>query len=176
MRPGVRCGVVGAALLVLAAALPTAAQDAPEALEATGTGVEDFSWMAGEWSGVGPDGSRAEIDYMEPEGGVLPGLFRLVQEGRLVILEAITLVEEDDGLFMYVRHFDAALVPLERERAIRLRHVGQDGDVHHFENTNEGQNPVRSTLTRTEHGFVSRSVLARPDGSTDEIHVEYRRR
>ncbi len=138
--------------------------------------VDDFAWLTGEWEGTGPSGAVAQIDYMSPSRGVLPAVFRLLDDDRVVVLEMATLVEEHDGLVMYVRHFDPALVPLEEERAIRLRLVERDGDTYHFRNTNEGQNPVRSTLTRTETGFVSRSILARPDGSMAEIRVAYHRR
>jgi len=138
--------------------------------------VEDFAWLAGEWEGPGPDGAAAQIDYMPPSAGVLPAVFRLLDDDRVVVLEMVTLVEEPEGMVMYVRHFDPSLVPLEEERAIRLRLVERDGETYHFRNTNEGQNPVRSTLTRTETGFVSRSILARSDGSTAEIRVEYHRR
>lgn len=148
----------------------------PATAPAQQVSLADFQWLVGEWEGEGPDGTTARIVYAEPEGGVLPSLFRLVRGDRLLLLELITLVEEEDGLFMYVRHFDPALVPLEKEQAIRLRLVEWDDDTFFFENTNQGQNPVRSVVTRTPDGFVSRSYLDRPDGSTDTIEVEYRRR
>lgn len=162
--------------LVVLGAVMGAFMTSPAPALAQEVTVEDFRWMAGEWEGAGPGGSTAEIDYMPPRGGVLPALFRLTQGERVVVLEAVTLVDEEDGLFMYVRHFDPALVPLEKERAIRLHLIRRDGEKFYFENVNEGQNPVRSTMTRTPSGFESRSILARDDGTTDEIRVEYRRR
>lgn len=51
------------------------------AAQETHATVDDFAWMAGEWVGEGPGGAVAEIDYMPPEGGVLPALFRLTQDG-----------------------------------------------------------------------------------------------
>ena len=156
--------------------LAVAAIAVPVGADGQRVGVSDFDWLAGEWAGPGPDGTTAEIDYMPPSGAVLPALFRLLQGDRVLLLEAITLVEEDDGLFMYVRHFDPTLVPMEKEQAIRLRLVERDGETFFFENTEPGRNPVRSVLTRTPHGFVSRSFLARPDGSTDTLEVAYHRR
>lgn len=139
------------------------------------TTVEDFAWLAGSWRGPGPGGAVAEIHFMRPEAGTLPSIFRLRQDGRVVVLETISLVERDGGVVMYVRHFDTALVPLEKELAIELRLVERRGDAFVFRNVNEGQNPVRSVMTRTGEGFTSVSYLARPDGSTDEIRVAYRR-
>lgn len=76
---------------------------------------------------------------------------------------------------MYVRHFDTALVPLEKERAIELVLTGRDGEAFVFENANEGQNPRRSWMTPTADGFISGSELTRTDGTTYEIQVSYRR-
>lgn len=147
----------------------------PHGIRAQDVGVDDFAWLAGTWRGAGPGGSVAEIHYMDPEAGSLPSIFRLRQNDRVVVLEAISLIEENDGLVMYVRHFDTALVPLEKERAIALRLVERRDRSFFFENRNEGQNPRRSVLTRTDEGFTSVSYLARPDGSTDEIRVEFER-
>lgn len=152
--------------------LPGAPGSAQEAREA---GLDDFAWLTGSWRGPGPAGGYAEIHFMSPEAGVLPSFFRLVQDDRLVVLEAITLKREEEGLFMYVRHFDPALVPLEEGHAIELRLVRRDGGSFVFRNVREGENPRRSVMTRTEDGFASWSELARPDGSADTIRVEYRR-
>lgn len=152
--------------LLLTSAVPASAQEVE---------LADFAWLSGSWEGPGPGGSTAQIHFMSPEAGVLPSIFRLLQDDRVVVLEAISLVEEEAALFMYVRHFDPALVPMEEEHAIRLRLVRRDGETFVFENAREGENPRVSVMTRTEDGFASWSELARPDGSADTIRVEYRR-
>lgn len=157
--------LVGVAAAVLVAA-PLSAQE---------VALDDFAWLAGSWQGPGPQGATAEIYFMPPEAGVLPSLFRLMQDDRVVVLEAISLTREPEGLFMYVRHFDPALVPLEEDHAIRLELVRREGDSFIFENAREGENPRISVMARTETGFTSWSELARPDGSADTIRVEYRR-
>jgi hypothetical protein len=136
--------------------------------------LEDFAWLEGTWRGPGPQGSTAEIHFMAPGAGVLPSIFRLRQGERTVTLEAITLVDEEDGPFMYVRHFDPKLVPMEEE-AIRLRLAERRGDAFHFVNDQEGRNPRTSVLTRTRDGFVSSSRLVGPDGEPSEIRVAYER-
>lgn len=160
--------------LLLALPDGSAAQE-PAAGPSPAAGLDDFAWLTGSWRGPGPNGSTAEIHFMPPRAGTLPSLFRLRQDGRVVVLETITLVREPDGLFMYVRHFSPDLVPLEKEEALRLRLVERRGDAFHFENTVEGRNPRTTVMTRTREGFVSRSVLTDPDGGTREIRVEYRR-
>lgn len=166
--------VVLAALAAAAAAGPWAApaHAQPAAQE---EGLDAFAWLAGTWRGQLEDGAVAEIHFMPAEAGVLPAFFRLWKDERVLILEAITLVREEGRIVMYVRHFDPALVPMEAEHAIALVLVGREGETFRFENANEGQNPRRSWMTRTADSFVSGSELARPDGGTDEIRVEYRR-
>lgn len=166
-------GVIGVFLLLPAiSALPRAQEADREALD---TDLEDFAWLAGSWQGPGPGGTTAEIHFMQPEAGTLPSLFRLWQDDRLLIIEAITLVEEADGLFMYVRHFDPHLVPAEEDHAIKLRLAKRVGDSYHFVNVHDEENPRRSVMRRTDRGFESRSELARSDGTVDQIRVRYER-
>lgn len=156
--------LVGAALLLLAA--PAAGQSAS---------LADFAWLEGTWTGRGPDGATAEIHYMAPEAGTLPAIFRLWKDDRVVVVEAVTLVEEEEGLTMYVRHFTPALVPLEEAAALELRFTGQEGGAFWFENVRE-ENPRRTVMRRTGPDRVTvRSELLREDGTVDEIRVEYRR-
>lgn len=172
--------VAAVALLLLAAAFvptPAPAQDTTAGRAAPeNEALDAFAWLAGSWEGTGPGGTRADIHFMPAQAGVMPAVFHLWKDERSFVLEAMTLVREEDRLVMYVRHFDPALVPMEEEKAIELVLVGRDGDAYLFENANPGQNPRRSTLTRTPEGFTSVSELERPDGSTDEIRSSYRRR
>lgn len=151
---------------------PARATDHASAALAT---LADFAWLEGTWRGPGPGDATAEIHYMAPTAGVLPAIFRLWKGETVIVLEAITLVEEDAGLTLYVRHFTPAMEPLEAERALTLRLVAREGDRFVFENVFD-ENPRRNVLERTgPDAFRSRSVLLRDDGSTDEIRVEYRR-
>jgi len=159
-----RLALAAWALLLFAA--PAAGQSAS---------LSDFAWLEGTWTGPGPDGSTAEIHYLAPEAGMLPAIFRLRKDGRVIVVEAVTLVSEEDGLTMYVRHFTPELVPLEKEGALTLRFAGRDGEAFRFENVRE-ENPRRSVIRRTGPDRVTvRSELLREDGSVDEIRVEYRR-
>lgn len=178
-RPGLSSVIALAALAGLAltgsAAAQNPAQEDDSRAPAPDVELGDFAWLTGTWRGPGPNGATAEIHFMRPRAGGLPSLFRLWQGDRIVVLEAISLVEEKDGLFMYVRHFSPELVPMEEEGALRLRLVERRGDAFRFENTVGGRNPRTSVLTRTESGFTSSSELVEPDGSTSEIRVEYER-
>lgn len=174
-----RTPLLAAAACVALAAAPLAGQT-EEPSPASGqqesvASLSDFTWLEGTWRGPGPGGSVAEIHYMAPRAGVLPSIFRLERDGRVLVLETITLVEEEDALMLYVRHFSPALEAMEKERPLTLRLVGREGDTFLFENVYE-ENPRRSELERTgPDSFRSWSELLRNDGTTSEIEVEYTR-
>lgn len=150
------------------------ATDPPSDADAVAT-LSDFAWLEGTWRGSGPGGSTAEVHYMAPEAGVLPSVFRLSKDGEIVVLETITLVEDEDGLTLYVRHFTPRLEAMEAERPLTLRLVGREGDRFLFENVYD-ENPRRSELERTgPRSLRSWSELLRDDGTTAEIDVEYTR-
>lgn len=168
-----------------AAAAPDArGQEAPaeplhctgeEEASSAGATLADFAWMAGTWRGEVPRAGTAEVHYMPPAAGVLPSVFRLRTEERTILLEAITLVEDERGLTLYARHFSPALEPLEEAHAIELRFTERRGDCFLFENVRE-ENPRRSLIRRLgAEAFLGWSELWREDGGRDEIRVEYRR-
>lgn len=141
----------------------------------SGVTLEDFAWLEGTWRGAGPDGTTAEIHYMAPLTGVLPSVFRLWRGDKVLLLEVITLVQQDTGITLHVRHFTPALEPLEAEHALTLQLVAREGDRFIFQNTRD-ENPRRTVLERTApDGFRSWSELRHDDGTTGEIRVEYRR-
>jgi len=161
------------AVPILLGLLWLAAPHAPAAAQEVR--LSDFASLEGTWVGPGPDGTTAEIHYLAPEAGVLPAVFRLWEGDRVIVLEAVSLVEKDEALTMYVRHFTPELVPLEEERALELRVTGREGDTVFFENVRE-ENPRRSEMRWLGPDRVLvRSELLRDDGSVDEIRVEYRR-
>jgi hypothetical protein len=137
--------------------------------------LADFAWLKGTWRGDGPGGATAEIHYLAPRANVLPSFFWLWTEERVVVLEAITLVQGDDGITLYVRHFSPVLEPLEAERALALTLEARHGERFFFRNIYD-ENPRCTVLERTsEVGFRASSQLLRSDGTMDEIRVEYRR-
>lgn len=177
MTTDVRSFFLAAAACVALAVAPLHAQTGspPPTGEDSATPLSDFAWLEGTWRGTGPGGSVAEIHYMAPSAGVLPSVFRLERAGKVLVLETITLVEEADGLVLYIRHFSPALEAMEKERPLTLRLVDREGDTFFFENVYE-ENPRRSELERNgPDTFRSWSELLRDDGTTSEIEVEYTR-
>lgn len=148
----------------------------PDARAAAGDAtLADFAWLEGTWRGEGPGGATAEAHYRAPEAHVLPSFFWLRTEDAVVVLETVTLVEGDEGIALYVRHFTPELEPLEAERALTLRLVAREGERFVFANLFD-ENPRCSVIERTAPDrMLSWSLLLGDDGATDEIRVEYDR-
>jgi len=170
---GVLVLVATAALApTLAAAQSGAPADSPGEVAAT---LEDFAWLAGHWRGKLKSGPVAEISYSEPAGGLMMGMFRLMDGERILVLEYLTLRETPEGLEMRVRHFDPALTPMEKEEAITLRLAEHDGRRWVFENPIHAR-PKRSTLTITsENSHTVRSEIINDKGETSTIEVAWER-
>lgn len=136
--------------------------------------LADLAWLEGTWRGNLGD-AVAEIHYMSPEAGVLPSIFRLREGEEVLIIELLTLIEDEDGLVMHIRHFTEDLTPLEEEHPLTIRMVEGTPDRLLFENVRD-ENPRVSEMVRTgPDAFTSRSELLRPDGSVDTIEVAYTR-
>ncbi len=76
--------------------------------------ADDLAFLAGNWRGES-HGAMIEEAWLPPEEGNLTGVFRMTGEGRVQLVEIMTLTEEDDGLVYRLRHFDTALVPWKSE-------------------------------------------------------------
>lgn len=106
-----KLGIVG--LLLLAAAVPAAAQDHPLALD-------DLSFMLGHWKGEGGEYAPEEI-WLEPAAGVMPGFFRWPQADGPYVLEALTFVEGEGGITFYFKHMDPQITAWEKAHANTYR-------------------------------------------------------
>lgn len=174
------------ALLLAAGLLPAAfpgggersdrpAQGSGRVAEGPSVTLSELAWLQGTWRGEGPGGALAEIHYMAPEAGVLPSIFRLWSGEQLIVMELLSLVEDEEGLVMYIRHFSEQLTPLEEDHPLTIRVVEGSPDRLYFENVRD-ENPRVSEMVRTgPDAFTSRSELHRSDGSVDSIRVEYTR-
>jgi len=114
-------------LLLTAACLP--AQDVKPAAT-----LKDVAWLEGKWTGTGL-GGQAEDLWSSPAAGAMPGIFRLVKEGKIVFYELMTMVEVEGSLELRLKHFHPDLkgweekdkvlsFPLTRRDAGRLQFGG----------------------------------------------------
>lgn len=76
--------------------------------------IESLEFLSGTWRGVTAD-SIIEETWLPPEEGNLTGVFRMTGDGRVQLVEIMTLTEEEVGLVYRLRHFSTALVPWKSE-------------------------------------------------------------
>lgn len=84
---------------LLLTALALCAQD-----ERPAATLKDVAWLEGKWTGPGM-GGQAEDLWSSPAAGAMPGIFRLVKDGKVVFYELMTLVEVDGSLELRLKHF-----------------------------------------------------------------------
>ena len=62
--------------------------------------IEDYSWLVGHWKGSGFGGTSEEI-WTSPVDGTMMGMFRQINDGKIVFYEFLLL--NKDGL--HLKHF-----------------------------------------------------------------------
>lgn len=82
--------------------------------EAAVATIADVAWLEGHWSGEGLGGFCEEI-WAAPRGAQMVGMFRHVRDGKPVFFEIITLIEEEGGIMMSLKHFDPDLTSWEEK-------------------------------------------------------------
>jgi len=76
--------------------------------------ASDLAWIVGHWRGPGLGGTADEV-WLAPEGGAMAGLFRAVSGGRVLLYEAMTIVEVEGTLVLRLKHFNADLTGWEEK-------------------------------------------------------------
>lgn len=72
--------------------------------------LTDFAWLEGNWRGEwGP--RVAEQVWLQPNAGLMLGVFRLIEGDKPLVIELFTMVQKPDGINFYLRHFTSELVP-----------------------------------------------------------------
>jgi predicted enzyme related to lactoylglutathione lyase len=99
----------------LAAALLVPGVSAP-AVEPSPPTLGDLSFMAGSWRAT-HDGSRLEEHFTPPSDGSMIGMFRWSSDAGTQMTEHVVIEQRDDGVLLFLRHFDPGAVAWEREQA-----------------------------------------------------------
>ena len=76
--------------------------------------IKEVAWLEGRWGAEAFGGWCAETWSPPHEGGML-GMFRLLNDGKPVFFELLTLSEEKGGVLMRVKHFNPDLVGWEEK-------------------------------------------------------------
>jgi hypothetical protein len=93
--------------------------------------IAELAWLCGGWSGH-YQSDAIEEHWSKPLSGAMMGMFRWMKSGRPWLYELMTLKDEHTGVVLSIRHFDAALNPLEGSDSIMafdLVELSDDGAV-----------------------------------------------
>ena len=146
--------------------------------------VADFAWLTGTWEGhMTGMPAVADIAFSTPKAGVMTGTMRLIgEDGKVMILELLTIVDVPTGVEMRFRHFGTTLEayePVFRQNMQLTAHLA-DRDV--FTNATPYEKGLMSTQPRTTQfirrsadEFVGHSDIIGDDGRPAVVEVTYRR-
>ena len=105
---------VVAVLATLLPAQPSAAQsaltehtlqlDAPA--NQPSASLDDVAWLSGHWRGKGLGGTIEEF-WSPPQGDTMVGAFKLTKADTVSMYELCAIVEEDDRIAIWVKHFNS---------------------------------------------------------------------
>ena len=127
----------------------------------------DIAWFAGTWRGE-VFGSSVEHVVLPAQGGQMPGLVRIVADGRVSMYELSSLIERDGSLTYRNRHFGRELDAMQDRRDYVDRPlVAREGGTLFFDGiTFAPDGPDRAAVS-----FVLRDSQGRPSKHV----VRYRR-
>lgn len=101
--------------LSLVSVLVTAAQNSQPVR------IDRIAWLAGSWRGQAFGGEVEEI-WNPPAGGMMTGMFRLIDKGKVTFMEFEQIVEQENSLVFKVKHFAPAFIGWEeKEKAVEFK-------------------------------------------------------
>ena len=103
-------------LMICAALMGAAPAPADQQTDVQPAVLTDMAFLAGHWRGE--EGLVFEEIWSAPEGGVMTGMARGVADGQLRVLEYIVVAEEEGGLVMRFKHFNADYSTWEEDGAV----------------------------------------------------------
>jgi Domain of unknown function (DUF6265) len=136
--------------------------------------LSDLAWLEGRWrADWGP--RTAEQVWMAPKAGMMLGDFRVIENGKVLVIELFTLVEKSGGINFYFRHFTPELVPWEKSDGTLLKLSIADAKRFDFENPTNGK-PKRAIFTRVDADtYIARSEIIPESGDPQIIEITYHR-
>ncbi len=69
------------------------------------TGIEDFAFLTGYWSGTGMGGKSEEM-WMPPSDGRMFGIFKQSNESGLIFTEFMEITQADGEFVLRLKHFN----------------------------------------------------------------------
>ena len=120
-------------------------------------GLADLGFIAGHWQGKMGSAFIEEV-WSPPVGDNMTGMFRLVEEDKLVFSEFMHFEQNEDSVVLKLRHFGKGLIAWEdKENPLHFTLSNVDGDRAVFQQKGtetqlvyHRQSPERLTITLIE--------------------------
>lgn len=146
----------------------------PSAVTATKFTLADLAWLSGRWQGQwGP--RVVEQDWTPAKADMMVGVYRVIENGKTLVVELLAFSESPDGVEYRIRHFTPTLAPWEKSSSTVLNLVSVDTKRSVFENSIDGQ-PKHAILDRIdEDTYVSRSEIVPLEGNAQVVSITFRR-
>lgn len=77
--------------------------------------LADLAWIEGRWQGKAMEGDFESV-WNAPAANSMMGMFKFMKDDRVVFYELLTIVEEEQGIVLRLKHFDAQLVGWEEKK------------------------------------------------------------
>ena len=127
------------------------------------TDTVGFAWLTGTWRHEEEEEDGVCEEFWSDVGGDTQfGAFRWTARGKTRFLELFAIEEDDDGVWLRLRHFGPGMVPLESEGPLAWRLIEATETEATFEN------PAYDFPRRVHYRRVSEDeLLARIGGAAE---------
>ena len=131
------------------------------------TTLADAAPLIGHWRGDFLGGTGEEV-WLPPAGGAMVGTFRLIRDDAVVFYELMTIVEEEGGVVLHIKHFGADLAGWEeKEETVPSKLLKAEPDALYFEGL---------TFKFLPDGSLKGYLAMGPEGGDmTEAVIDYRR-
>ncbi len=128
--------------------------------------LQDVSWLVGSWSGEA-FGNRFEEVWNPPSAGSMVGMWKLMDEEKVVFYELMLIVAEEGSLSLKVKHFNDDLTAWEeKDDYVRFRLVKFDENAVHFSGL---------SFHRINEDEIHAFIVLHHEGEVREEKLVYRR-
>ncbi len=169
--------LVAIALAALTAVPGSAAQEI-RPLSDTGPSLDDLVWLAGSWHGEGLGGELEEY-WTLASGGTMLGVFRLVVDDKVRVIEYVLITQEEDRIAFRFKHFRTDYTTWEEDGPLEftLISVSEREAIFHSD-VSDQHAPRRITYRLTDEGDLA-ALVSRSDAEgrlSDRFEIRFTRR
>lgn len=122
--------------------------------------INDLAFIAGHWQGEAFGGTCVEV-WNAPSGNSMMGMFKLIQNGKIVFYELMIIAEDTAGIALKLKHFNADLTGWEtKDEMVTYPFVKLKNDAAIFEGISfhrKSTDTLLVTLTTDHDGVIDTS-------------------